>query len=83
MKNLFNYEYPVYKIKKPIRLIELFGGIGCQAMALKNIGVKFEHYKLVENNKNAVQSYNAIHNTNFFPTDIQKIDGGGVRNIRY
>ena len=33
---------------KPIRLIELFGGIGSQAMALSRLGVNFEHYRLVE-----------------------------------
>lgn len=33
---------------KPIRLIELFGGIGSQAMALSKLGVNFEHYRLVE-----------------------------------
>lgn len=29
---------------KPVRLIELFGGIGSQAMALTRLGVNFEHY---------------------------------------
>ena len=29
------------KITKPIRLIELFAGIGAQAKALENIGVEF------------------------------------------
>lgn len=28
-----------YKIKKPIRLIELFAGYGSQALALKYLGV--------------------------------------------
>ena len=36
---------------KTIRLIELFGGIGSQAQALKNIGANFEHYRLVEFDK--------------------------------
>ena len=61
-----------YYITKPIRLIELFGGIGSQAKALKNIGANFEHYKLVEFDKYAVASYNAIHNTNFTTKDITK-----------
>ena len=46
--NLFNFDFPFYKITKPIRLIELFGGVGSQAKALKNIGANFEHYKLVD-----------------------------------
>lgn len=64
-----------FKIDKPIRLIELFGGIGSQAMALRNIGANFETYKLVEFDKYCIQSYNVIHNTNFEPLDITKIKG--------
>lgn len=30
---------PTYKITKPIRLIELFAGIGAQAKALENLSV--------------------------------------------
>jgi DNA (cytosine-5)-methyltransferase 1 len=68
-----NYFKP-FKIDKPIRLIELFGGIGSQAMALRNIGANFEHYRLVEYDKYPVASYNMIHNTHFEPTDITKIN---------
>ena len=57
------FDFPQFKITKKIRLIELFGGIGSQAMALRDIGADFEHYKLIEFDKYAVQSYNAIHNT--------------------
>lgn len=73
--HLFDLTKEKYKIKKPIRLIELFGGIGSQAMALDRLGVDFEHYRLVEFDKYPVKSYNAIHGTNFEPTDITKIDG--------
>ena len=62
-----------YKICKPIRLIELFAGIGSQAMALKRLGADFEHYKMIEFDKFAVKSYNAIHDTDFKPMDITKI----------
>lgn len=64
-----------YKIKKPIRLIELFAGIGSQAKSLKKLGVEFEHYRICEYDKYAIASYNAIHNTNFLPSDITKIGG--------
>ena len=57
---------------KTIRLIELFGGIGSQAQALKNIGANFEHYRLVEFDKYPVASYNAIHGTDFKTQDICK-----------
>ena len=64
-----------YKIHKTVRLIELFGGIGAQAMALERLGVPMEHYRLVEWDKYPVKSYNAIHGTNFEPMDITKIHG--------
>lgn len=63
---------------KSIRLIELFGGIGSQAMALTRLGVDFEHYRLVEFDKYSVKSYNAIHGTAFEPTDITKIHGSDL-----
>ena len=70
INDLFNR--PI-EINKPIRLIELFGGIGSQAMALRNIGAKFEHYRLVEFDKYPVASYNAIHGTEFVPMDIREV----------
>ena len=63
------------KINKPVRLIELFGGIGSQAKALERLGVDFEHYRLCEIDKYAVKSYNAIHGTDFTPSDITKLTG--------
>lgn len=50
-----------YSIDKPIRLIELFGGIGAQAKALERLGADFEHYKLSEWEVHAVASYHKIH----------------------
>lgn len=50
-----------YKITKPVRLIELFGGIGAQAMALKELGIPFETWRLSEWDVNAAKSYKAIH----------------------
>lgn len=63
---------------KPIRLIELFAGYGSQALALKRLGVKFENYRVVEFDKYAVRSYNAIHNTNFAVTDIRDVKGADL-----
>lgn len=73
--DLFNWNKQDYTINKPIRLIELFAGIGAQAMGLRDCGAEFEHYKVVEFDKFAIQSYNAIHGTNFEPMDITKIGG--------
>ena len=58
---------------KPLRLIECFAGIGAQAKALENLGVKFEHWVVCEWDKYAIQSYNAVHGTNFNPSDITKL----------
>ena len=58
---------------KPLRLIECFAGIGAQAKALKNLGVEFEHWVVCEWDKYAIQSYNAVHGTNFNPSDITKL----------
>jgi len=64
---------------RPIRLIELFAGIGSQAKALKNIGADFEHYFMCDFDKYAVKSYNAIHGTAFDTSDITKLKGGDLR----
>lgn len=70
--SMFEGDQPL-KITKPLRLIELFAGIGAQAKALENLGVKFEHYRICEFDKYAVASYNAVHGTNFSTSDITKI----------
>ena len=74
------YQYSVFdifseplKIDKPIRLIELFAGIGSQAKALERIGADFEHYRVCEFDKYAIKSYNAIHGTSFETSDITQI----------
>ena len=64
-----------YKIIKPIRLIELFGGISCQAQALKNLGVEFEKYRYCDFDKYACQSHNEIMGTHDIPSDITKWKG--------
>lgn len=46
---------------KPIRLIELFGGYGSQALALKYLGISFEHYKLSEWALKSIQAYKDMH----------------------
>lgn len=63
------------KIDKPLRLIELFAGIGAQAKALERLGIPFEHYRICEFDKYAVTSYNAIHGTNFKTSDIRDLKG--------
>ncbi len=71
--DIFSELYPKFVIDKPIRLIELFAGIGSQAKALTNLGVRFEHWKVVEFDKYAIKSYNAVHGTNFETSDIRDV----------
>ena len=63
--SVFDYDKKPLKIDKPIRLIELFAGIGSQAKALERLGVDFEHYRVCEFDKYAIKSYNAVHGTDF------------------
>ena len=72
---LFDEEYPQYKIDKPIRLIELFAGVGSQSMAMKCLEVDSESYKAVEFDEPAIRSYNAIHGTSFPTLDVTKTHG--------
>lgn len=65
-------------ITNPIRLIELFAGIGSQSAALRNLGANFEHYCICEFDKYAVKSYNAVHGTNFETSDITQIQGSDL-----
>ena len=59
-----------YYIDKNVALIELFGGVGTHAMAFETLKVQFTHHLLVEFDKLPVASYNAIHGTNFTPTNV-------------
>lgn len=76
--DIFSFGKQKFQVDKPIRLIELFAGIGSQAMALRDLGANFEHYRVVEFEKYAIKSYNAIHGTNFEPMDITKISGSDL-----
>lgn len=80
--NIFDLTMPMFQIDKPIRLIELFAGIGSQAMALRDLGADFEHYRVIEFDRFAIASYNAIHGTDFKTTDIRNINSAdlGISN---
>lgn len=68
--SMFDIMQEDFMIRKPIRLIELFAGVGSQAMALRDLGADFEHYKISEWEVNACASYKAIHTEDF--TDYSK-----------
>ena len=68
--NLFNFDKEKKVITKPIRLIELFAGIGAQHKALSVLGVPFESWKICEWAAPSIRAYNAIHIKDF--TDYSK-----------
>lgn len=72
---IFDMLYPKYKITKPIRLIEFFAGYGSQALALKYLGVEFEHWRICEWAIKSIQAYKDIHFNNIdfdFSGDLTK-----------
>ena len=60
---IFDIIYKKYKPKQNIRLIEFFAGYGSQALALKYLGIKFEHWKTCEWAIKSIQAYKDIHLT--------------------
>lgn len=68
--NIFEFIYPRYHCTKPIRLIELFAGYGSQALALKYLGVPFEHWKICEWNYKSFHAYKLLHSSD--DTDYSK-----------
>lgn len=56
-----------------MRVLELFGGYGSQALALENLGIEFKS-DLCEIDKYAIQAYNQIHGETFNYGDICSID---------
>lgn len=57
-----------------IKVIELFAGVGSQAMALRNIGINYEVIGISEIDKFAYKSYEAIHGKVKNFGDITKIN---------
>lgn len=62
-----------YTEQNPLRLIELFAGIGSQTQALTNIGVPHTVVAISEIDKYAIQSYEAIHGKVNNLGDIKRI----------
>ena len=53
-----------FKFRKPIRLIEFFAGYGSQALALKELGVDFQHWRICEWAVKSIQAYKDNHFSN-------------------
>lgn len=76
-KRLLNPIEPASKTddgKNPIRVVELFAGIGAQHQALENLGIPHEIVAISEIDKHAIAGYNAIHGEAPNLGDIRKIE---------
>lgn len=58
-------------MKKELNIIEVCGGIGASKKALEKLGIKTKAVDYIENNKLAVETYNALNNTNFQMQDLR------------
>lgn len=72
--SIFDFLLPRYYINKPIRMIELFAGIGSQLKSLEVLKryypqIQFESYKTCEWALNSIIGYNAIHNNKYESTN--------------
>lgn len=63
-----------YTTENPLRLIELFAGIGSQTQALTNIGIAHKVVAISEIDKYAIQSYKSMHGKANNLGDIRKIE---------
>lgn len=61
-QSIFDELYENYKIKRPIRLIELFAGYGSQAFALEYLKADFESWRICEWNYKSFHAYKCFHN---------------------
>lgn len=60
--------------KQPLKILELFAGIGACSKALERLRIPHEIVDAVEIDKYAIKSFNAIHDTDFEQQDITKWD---------
>ena len=59
--SIFDIMYQKYKITKPIRMITLFSGYDSQCLAMKYLGVNYEHWKTCEWAIKSIQALKDIH----------------------
>lgn len=57
-------------MNKPLKILELFGGIGAPRKALENLGYDIKSIDYVEILPYAVQAYNSIFDINYKPQDV-------------
>ena len=57
-----------------LKVVELFGGIGAIRKALERQKFDFKVVDYVENNKFAVDSYNALFNEEYYPSSVVRYE---------
>lgn len=57
-----------------LKVVELFSGIGAWKKALENLNIDHKTVLAVDDDKYPMTVYNAIHDTDFEPIDITKLD---------
>lgn len=60
------------KRDKPLKVLELFGGIGAPRKALENLDINVKSIDYVEILSNAVKAYNAMYDNDYTPQDIKQ-----------
>lgn len=55
-----------------LRVFEAFAGIGCQSIALRNLGINFEVVGIMEVDRYALLGYDIIHNEHKLIEDVNK-----------
>lgn len=58
---IFDAIYPKYKITKPIKAITLFSGYDSQCLAMKYLGLNYEHWKTCEWAVKSIQALKDLH----------------------
>jgi DNA (cytosine-5)-methyltransferase 1 len=69
---LWDHILETKKITKPIKLIEMFAGIGSQREALKRTGFTIKSSKIIEWAVPSIQTYNDIHEQDYFDYSSNK-----------
>ena len=71
---MMRFDFFKKRKEEPVKVLELFGGIGACTQAFKRVGIPFEVVDYVEIDKYACKSYNAVNGTDFKPQDICEWD---------
>jgi DNA (cytosine-5)-methyltransferase 1 len=61
-------------VKRLIKILELFGGIGAPRKALINLGINHKAIDYVEIDEKAVRAYNALYDNRYKPTSVVGYD---------